>query len=70
MDLCFDSLRVRVWRQLLARFLGDQKQGMVFGVGNLELVGAKRADFFCGGVRVNLQGLGGAARIYFLQGHA
>lgn len=40
-DLSFDSLRVRVRRQLLARLLGDQKEGVVFRIEDFELVGAE-----------------------------
>lgn len=40
MELGFDSLRVCVRGELLARVLGDQKQGVVLGVGDLEFVSA------------------------------
>lgn len=60
-QLGFDPLGVRVRGELLARVVGDQEQGVVLRVGDLELVGAEGADLLGGGVRVHLQGFGGAA---------
>lgn len=68
-ELGFDSLRVCVGRELLARVLSDQKQCVVLRVGDLELVSAERADLLCGCVRVDDQGFGRAARVHFLQGY-
>lgn len=68
-QLGFDSLRVRVGAELLAGFLGNQKQRVVLSVGDLELVGAERADLFCGGVRVDHQRFGRAAQARLLQRH-
>lgn len=68
-ELSFDSLRVCVWGQLLAGVLSDQKQCIVFRVGDLKFVSAEWADLFCGGVRVDDQGFGRAACIHFLQGY-
>lgn len=69
-QLGFDPLGVRVRGELLARVVGDQEQGVILRVGDLELVGAEGADLLGGGVRVHLQGLGGAARAQLLQGNA
>lgn len=66
-ELGFDSLRVRVWGELLAGFLVDQKQSAVLRVGDPELLGAQRADLFCGGVRVDDQRFGRAAHPRLLQ---
>lgn len=41
MELGFDSLRVRVRGELLARVLRDQKHGVVLRVVDLEFVSAK-----------------------------
>lgn len=68
-ELGFDSLRVRVRCQLLARVLCDQKQCIVLGVGDLELVSAEWADLLCGCVRVNDQSFGRAACAHLLQGY-
>lgn len=51
--LCFDSLGVCVRGKLLTGCLSDEKEGVVLGVMNFELVGAERAYFFGGGVRVD-----------------
>lgn len=67
--LCFDSLRVCVRGELLAGVLSDQKQCIVLRVGDLEFVSAEWADLLCGCVRVDDQGFGRAARVYFLQGY-
>lgn len=69
-QLGFDPLGVRVRSQLLARVLGDQEQGVVLRVGDLELVGAEGADLLGGGIGVHLQGFGRAARAGLLQGDA
>lgn len=68
-ELGFDSLRVRVRRQLLARVLCDQKQRVALGVGDFELVSAERADLLCGRVRVNDQSFGRAACAHLLQSY-
>ena len=69
-DLRFDPLGVGVGGQLLTGVAGEQEEGIVLGVGHLELVSAQRADFFGGGVRLHQQGLGGAARVRLLEGDA
>lgn len=51
--LRFDSLGVCVRGKLLTGCLSDEKEGVVLGVMNFELVGAERAYFFGGGVRVD-----------------
>lgn len=68
-ELGFDSLGVCVGGELLTRVLSDQKQCVVLGVGDLELVSAERADLLCGCVRLNKQSFGCAACVYLLQGH-
>ncbi len=40
-ELSFDSLRVRVRGELLAGVLSDQKQCIVLGIGDFELVSAE-----------------------------
>lgn len=67
-QLGFDLLGVRVGGKLLPRFLGDQEQRVVLGVGDLELVGAEGADLLRRGVRLHLQGFSRAARTHLLQG--
>lgn len=67
-QLGFDLLGVRVGGELLPRFLGDQEQRVVLGVGDLELVGAEGADLLRRGVRLHLQGFSRAARTHLLQG--
>lgn len=66
-ELGFDSLRVCVRSELLARVLSDQKQRVALGVGDLEFVSAEGADLFCGGVSVDEQGFGCAACVQVLQ---
>lgn len=68
-ELSFDPLGVSVRGELLTRLLCDQKQCIVLGVRDLELVGTKRADLLCGRVRVYDQGFSRAAGVPFLQGH-
>lgn len=68
-ELSFDSLRVCVRGELLAGVLSDQKQCVVLGVGDPEFVSTQRADLFCGGVWVDKEGFGCAARIQVLQGY-
>lgn len=65
-ELCFDSLRVCVRGELLAGALNDQEQCVGVRVRDLELVGAERADLLGGGVRMDPQGFGRAAGVYFL----
>ena len=69
-DLRFDPLGVGVGGQLLTGVPGEQEEGVVLGVGHLELVSAERADLLGGGVRLDQQGLGGAARVRLLEGDA
>ncbi len=68
-ELSFDSLRVRVRGELLAGVLSDQKQCIVLGIGDFELVSAEWADLLCGCVRVDKHGFGRAAHVHFLKSH-
>lgn len=68
-ELGFDSLRVCVWGELLARVLRHQKQCIVLRVRDSKLVSAEQADLLSSRVRVNDQRFGRAARVGLLQGY-
>lgn len=68
--LRLDSLGMGVRGQLLTGVPGEQEKGIVLGVGHLEFVRAERADFFRGGIGVNEQGFGRAARAHSLESDA
>lgn len=68
-ELGFDPLRVGVRGQLLAGVRGDQKQCEGVRVRDVKLVSAQSAHLLGGGVRVDDEGFGRAARVHFLQGY-
>lgn len=69
-DLCLDALGEGVWGQLLAALPDEQEQGVALRVLHTELLGAYHAHLLGGGVGGNQQGLGRAAAVLLLQGHA